>query len=110
MPHDNSKTGKVSGLWKKETSTGKIYFTGKITVAQLQEAVRTTGVLLSDNGSKVPTDQAQVTLKAWVNAEKFNERSPDMNLTLEPPYKPEEESRPAPGAKSAEMTEDDIPF
>ena len=90
MPFDNSKTGKVTGLWKKDTKTGKTYSTGTITGAQLQEAVKTTGVLGTQE-SRVSPEDAKVTLKAWVNSDKFGENSPDMNLTLEPPYTPDDD-------------------
>ena len=105
MPYDNSKTGKVTGLWKKDTQTGKVYYSATITVAQLQEAVKTTQVTVAADGSRVAPDQAKLTLKVWVNQDKNNERSPDMNLTVAPPAAP-----PADAPARTEMTEDDIPF
>jgi|TARA_R110000824_G_scaffold401502_1_gene612644 hypothetical protein len=105
MTYDNSKTGKVTGLWKKDTQSGKVYYTATITVAQLQEAVKTTQVTVAGDGSRIAPDQAKITLKVWVNQDKNNERSPDMNLTVAPPPTPTD----AP-ARPAELTADDIPF
>ena len=94
MAFDNSKTGKVTGLWKKETKTGKTYYQSTITVADIQQAVKTTGV------KKDPKDNnVKITVKVWLTDEKFKEQSPDANLTFEPPYVPTDGP-----------SRDDIPF
>jgi hypothetical protein len=81
MPFDNSKTGKVTGLWKKETKTGKTYYQATVTVADIQQAVKTTGVMKDPKNN-----DTKITVKLWLNSDKFKETSPDASLTFEPPY------------------------
>ena len=99
MPkNEKDLTGRVTGLWQSETSTGRMYYKATITVAAIQEAVKATAVMTPNgNGEKVSPDQAKIVVKAWVNSDKKSDRSPDVNLTFEPPW---EKSN----------ADDDIPF
>jgi hypothetical protein len=81
---DTSKNTRLGGLWKRDTPSGKTLFSGKISVADLKEAVKLAG-----------TDELDVTV--WLNTEKKTERSPDASLVVGPPWKKPE-------------ADDDVPF
>ena len=93
---DNPKTTRLGGLWRRDLPSGKSLFSGKVSVADLREAVKLAG-----------TDELDVTV--WLNADKRTERSPDASLVVGPPWKNPESDDVAPATVSA-PTDDDIPF
>jgi hypothetical protein len=91
------KSTRLTGLWKRELPSGTTLFSGKVSVADLREAVQRAG-----------TEELEVTV--WLNDEKKSERSPDASLVVAPPYQKPEETSGVKEETPAGLVDDDIPF
>ena len=79
----------VSGLWRRESKSGKTYYSAFVKPEDLRALVE-----------QLETATEGVYLQVWNNTNKKTENSPDLSLTLSYPE----------GTQASRPVDDDIPF
>jgi hypothetical protein len=100
---------KVGGLWLERTSNGKLYYKGNFNLKTRNPQYPEIPTIVESLKKLLEAGTDRAVIKVWVNEDKRTEKSPDMSIVIETPWKGE--PRDAPPKEEAKATvDDDIPF
>jgi len=100
---------KVGGLWLERTPTGKLYYKGSFNLKARNPQYPDIPTIVESLKELLAAGTDRAVIKVWVNEDKRTEKSPDMSIVIEMPWKGDAQDAP-PKEKAEAPTEDDIPF